>query len=924
MCRPAPSVWGLAVQVQETKGVPMNRRTISLVLFVLLALALPMLASATEQTGTIKGTVSDADGNPIEGAVISVTSDELQGVRSATTKTDGTFWLPALPPGAYELRAEQTGLQTYVQTGLRVTIGSTTTLPITLTTAEVADTVTIVDDRPTVDTASSSQGAVVTKEYLEALPARRSYQGAVQFTPGVTGGSNPNVKGGSSRENVWLLDGANTTDPVTGTFSFNFNLDAIEEIEVITGGFKAENGGTLGSIINVRTESGSNRLEGGLKAFYSNGNWSPKRDAIYTPDGREMEGSEFDRDSQNFDINLYAGGPIVQDKLWFFGSLRWIHNTGTSAGARSPRVFDGFNIFTKLTANPLPRHRLIVSVLGSVANISNQIQDFQYDPDAQRHQHQSNLTVSAEWKWFITDAVIATVFYSRFKSAIDVTPQPCTWRDDLRFKQCEEGQSEGYIDFLTPATLGRAGSRYTDNYWRFSLNDRWRDSIRANVTGYVRRALGTHEIKGGVEFGWVKSDFQFGSPANVNYYTRLEDAGDPTSVVEYFWVEREGQIYQTNRGASIFGYIQDEWEPIPGLTIDIGLKYDRVTLRNDVGERIVGFDAITPVGGVSVDPSGRGVAKIYAGGGINIDSGRLLVSGFLDKNGTGSKLYLGEYFDRENNASFNQWSYNRGQSNYNSHDKLTFPRVYGFAAGFEMLLGARTKVGLEGTAKWFRNLWEDDEVNYVWNGSGTNTIGVINGLQDDFFRLRTPNAASRNYYSLSFILQRQMFKGLLLDINYTMSMTRGLTLTQITAALDNPTQQPYEYGWLGTDRPHVVKASAAYQTPFGLQIAGTFRFQSGSRFDRTYYSDKGGGYSVYVAEVGTFDSVKPFWSVDLRVLYRLKLPYGNLFFQGDLYNVTNNRQATGINTSVLNSRGEYFASGRQSPMSLEFGVGYEF
>ena len=902
----------------------MNQSRTLLAVLVLLAWLVPALAAATEQTGTIKGSVSDGDGNPVTGAKITVTADELQGVRSATTKVDGAFWLPALPPGTYELRAEHEGLKSYLQTGLRVTIGSTINVPIVLSTAQVSDTVTIVSDRPTVDTASSGQGSVVTREYLEALPTRRSYQSAVQFAPGVTGGANPNVKGGSSRENTWLLDGANTTDPVTGTFSFNFNLDAIQEIEVITGGFKAENGGTLGSIINVRTESGGNRLKGGLKAYYSNGNWSPKRDSIYTPDGREMESSEFDRDSQNFNLDLYAGGPILQDKVWFFGALSYIHNTRTSGGARSPRVFDGFNLFTKFTANPLPKHHLIVSVLGSVANISNTVQSFLWDPEAQSMQHQSNLTVSAEWKWFITDAIVATVFYSRFKSAIDVTPQPCTWRDDLRFKQCKDDQPEGYIDFLTPATLGRGGSRYTDNYYRFSLNDRFRDSIRGSVTGYVRNALGTHEIKGGVEFGWMRSGLQFGSPANVNYYTILEDSGDPTSVQEYFWVEREGQIYQQNKGTSVFAYIQDEWEPIRGLTIDLGLKYDRVTLRNDVGDRIVGFDAITPVGGVSVDPSGTGRAKIYAGGGINIDQGRLGISSFLDKNGTGSKLYLGEYFDRENNASYNQWSYNRGQSNYNSHDKLTFPRVYGLAAGFEMLLGAKTKVGLEGTAKWFRNLWEDDEVNYIWNGAGTNTIGVINGLQDDFFRLRTPNVGARNYYSLSFILKREMFRGLLLDINYTMSMTRGLTETQITAALDNPTQQPYEYGWLGTDRPHVLKASAAYRTPFGLQFAGTFRFQSGSRFDRTYFSDKNGGYAIYVAEVGTFDSVKAYWALDIRLLYRLQLPYGNLFFQGDLYNVTNNRQATGIDNGVLNSRGEYFASGRQDPMSLEFGVGYEF
>ena len=97
-----------------------------------------------------------------------------------------------------------------------------------------------------------------------------------------------------------------------------------------------------------------------------------------------------------------------------------------------------------------------------------------------------------------------------------------------------------------------------------------------------------------------------------------------------------------------------------------------------------------------------------------------------------------------------------------------------------------------------------------------------------------------------------------------------------------------------------------------------FRFQSGSRFARTYYSDKSGGYAVYVAEVGTFDSVKPFWSIDLRFIYKLKLPYGKLFFQADIYNITNNRQATGIDTGVLNSRGEYFVSGDRGVAECTF------
>ena len=624
-------------------------------------------------------------------------------------------------------------------------------------------------------------------------------------------------------------------------------------------------------------------------------------------------------------MNAYVGGPVVLDKLWYFASVKYTHNTSTQLGARSPRVFDGFNLFGKLTANPFKNHHFMFLVAAGPANISNRRQSFLVDPEAQTHQHQNSLVITAEWQWFVTNWLTAKLHYSHLKTDIDVTPQPCTWRDDLRFKQCEGDQEEGYIDFLTPGHYGSGGARFTENAYYYSINDRERDSVKATLTAYVPRALGTHEIKGGVEAGWVKSDYTFGYTGNLYYVDTLEDSSDPTSTINYYWRETQGQLYQRHTGYSIFAFLQDTWEPLPGLNIDFGVKYDRSVMNNDVGEKIVEYHMVSPVGGISWDPTGRQIAKIYIGGGIVSDAARLGVSSFLDKNGLGRKLYLGPLFDRDTNKSSDQYSYARGQSNYEKFDDLTVPRVYAVAAGFDVQLGGQTSVGVVASAKFFRNLWEDDEVNYIWNNGGTNTIGVLNGLQDYFFRLRTPDDGKRNWMGITFKLQRRMYRRLLLDINYTMSMTRGLTSTQITAALDNPTQRPYEYGWLGSDRPHVVKAAAAYKLPFGLTIGGALSITSGSRFDRQFLSDKGGGsYQNYVAERGTFDSVNPWWSLDLKVRYNLRLPYGKVFATAELHNVTNNRQATGISSGSLNSRGEYFASGRQSPMNLELGLGYEW
>lgn len=900
------------------------KSTAILPLLVLLALLWPTAASAQEQTGTIFGRITDEAGAALADVEVAVSAEVLQGARTATTSASGDYWLPSLPPGTYEVRAEREGYQAYVEQNLRVTVGGRRTVDITLQLASVSETVTITAERPAIDVSSSTSGQTITKEYLDALPTQRSYQQAAQAAPGVTGGSNPNVKGGSSRENRWMLDGINSTDPVTGTFAFNFNVDAIAEIEVITGNFKAENGGSLGGIINVRTESGSNELEGGIKAYYENGNLSPKRDAVYAPDGRQLEGSEFDRDDQDFSLSAYLGGPILKDRLWFFSSLQWMRNVSVALGARSPRVFEGFNMFSKLTATPHPAHHLQLSANISPARIHNTRQSDLVDPEAQLHQAQNSFVIGGEWEWFISPMVKTKLKYSHMKGAIDVTPQPCTWRDDLRFKQCEGDQDEGFIDFVTPGRLGSGGARSTTNGYYYSLNDRYADTVWLDGTVFVPRALGTHEIKVGGSYTATRSDYVFGYTGNLYYVDILEDGDDPSSTVNYYWREASGQLAQTNRGHSIFAFVQDTWEPVRGLTVDLGLKYNRSTMRNDEGERIVGYDILTPVGGITFDPSRRQLSKLYVGGGVVIDEGRLSISSFLDKNGVGRKLYLGPYFSgSETNYSFDQYSYSRSQSDYEQVEHMTAPRVYTLIAGYEMLVGGRTKIGVEGTAKWFRYLWEDDEVNYIWNSAGTNTIGSINGEQSYYFRLRTPEDGQRNYYALTFLVQRQWFKNLLVDINYTMSMTRGITSTQITAALDNPTQREHEFGWLYSDRPHVIKASAAWRAPFGLQVGGTLEVVSGSRFDRTYYAEKG-GYQLYQSERGTFDSIKPYWQLDLKLVYRPKLPHGKLVTSVEVFNLTNNRQATGLSQSTLNERGEYFASSRQPPLSLQFGLGYEF
>jgi outer membrane cobalamin receptor len=112
-----------------------------------------------------------------------------------------------------------------------------------------------------------------TLKYASVGQVSRAYQTAIEVVPGVadqTGaGGNPSVFGANLGQNSYQVDGLNTTDPVTHTFSLNFGFDAIQEIAIQTGGFEAEYGRAVGGIINVITKSGGNRFSGTADARYT-------------------------------------------------------------------------------------------------------------------------------------------------------------------------------------------------------------------------------------------------------------------------------------------------------------------------------------------------------------------------------------------------------------------------------------------------------------------------------------------------------------------------------------------------------------------------------------------------------------------------------------------------------------------------------
>jgi hypothetical protein len=306
------------------------------------------------------------------------------GIRSVETDANGRFYLAELPPGVYELVASKAGFTKKTYPKLAVNVGRNTILAIELPLQQAGEEMIIEEARPTIDTESATRGSVLTKEFLDRIPAGRSYQQAVQMAAGVTGGANANIGGASSNENTYMLDGVNITDPVTGTFSLNFNYDAIEQIEVLTSAFDPEYGYNLGGSINVVTRAGGNNLEVNTGIYYTNGNWAPKQDSRYASDGYELAPTDFDTQSETIRAGSTVSGPIVRDKVWYIASYQFTRSLISNVGIDLPRDFDGHYVFTKLTAQPTAEHRVTVIAQTDPSAIDNLDQSDRFvKPEAQ-------------------------------------------------------------------------------------------------------------------------------------------------------------------------------------------------------------------------------------------------------------------------------------------------------------------------------------------------------------------------------------------------------------------------------------------------------------------------------------------------------------------------------------------------------------
>ena len=292
-----------------------------------LLLCLPLFSQS--DTGRILGTVTDQTGAAVNGATVTITDAQRGTSRRLTTDEAGTYVAPNLPPGSYAIRAEAKGFKSVQRPAVQLEVAKDVRIDFSLPAGQVSETIVVTEEVPLLDTTSSTLGGTLSNEQINDLPLNgRNYENLLQLRPGIMrypggGFSTTSTNGLRAEDNAYIIDGLFNSEPFSGQGIINgagiagdsatiLPVDAIQEFNLQESP-TAEYGWKPGAIVNVGLKSGTNTLHGTAYAFgrdtpLDSRNYFNTTDQPKTPRNLEQFGGT-------------VGGPIVKDRVFFFGGF---------------------------------------------------------------------------------------------------------------------------------------------------------------------------------------------------------------------------------------------------------------------------------------------------------------------------------------------------------------------------------------------------------------------------------------------------------------------------------------------------------------------------------------------------------------------------------------------------------------------------
>lgn len=303
---------------KNIKGLVISVFAICSLLFASVAMA------QTSSTGNIEGTVTDSNGAVVPNATITINGPNLLRPQTTTSNNDGNYRFLQVPPGKYTLKVTSgSGFDDFEQPNVEVNLSRSTSANVILRAKGVGASVEVLATDAEIDTTSNTTGTNVSTDFFSRIPTSRTVQGLYTIAPTVARSGlrdasgrdrDPSVAGSSGPENNYILDGVTTTDPAFGGGGANLPFEFVQEVEIKTGSYGADQGLATGGVFNVITKSGGNDFHGDL-FVYGSGKSFVRETTNFPFVGAAQDGFS------EVDAGIDVSGPIIKNRLTFFAAF---------------------------------------------------------------------------------------------------------------------------------------------------------------------------------------------------------------------------------------------------------------------------------------------------------------------------------------------------------------------------------------------------------------------------------------------------------------------------------------------------------------------------------------------------------------------------------------------------------------------------
>lgn len=917
------------------------RRLFGILLLAVILPACIALPLAAQTTSAISGTVTDESKAALPGVLVEAKSPVLQGTRTATTDRAGRYRLTLLPPGQYSVSFSLQGFSKETQKGVVVNLGVDTTINADLHISAQAE-VTVTSEAVAIDTTSAVAGLSLDSRTVQTLPTGRNYSSVAQVVPGVSSDANPentsqatiSIYGSSGAENSFYIDGVNTTGAEYGFQGKELNFEFIQAVDVKTGGYEAEFGRSTGGVINVITKSGGNAFSGNVFGYLDN-------DSLQA-DAEPVVSSETPAGFRRSDFGASLGGYFLKDKLWFFAAYDRVDNTLDNALPEGPRQGEIVRSEStrdlasgKLTYNVATGHSLIGTFFQDPRDDTGAINDANHSLNGDPLTYQGlrsfgGTDFALRYEGLFGSEWLANLQVARHKEKNSVGPESGAG-DVIQFRDAANNfyQTGGFGLIQDKAFV--------------------RDSIATSVT----RFFSQHEVKLGLEYERETADVlkRFSGGRQVDVFENPVHPNLPIYSHQY-WTTPTATVADAPVSALVASpehkvttvYLQDRFTPLPNLTINAGIRWDRQEIIDASGTKQIDLKHdFAPRLGFVFDPGNDRKSRIFGSYGRYYEqlSMDLVIRSFSFERQARIFNYNPSSTtpDPRAEADIDGSSAIFGGFTEPSDPNLRNQYIHEYILGYEREVLPDLTVGLKGIYRYYGEVIEDflclDDGTYCIGNPGKGIMERVYSL--DYSQTFAAPKPKRDYKGLQIDVTKRFANNWQAQASYIYSKLEG-NFDGLYAPFTNVGADPnisaaYDYydfftngrdldritndGPLSNDRRHQFKVSGYYLFPFKLSVGLSAYYKSGTPLTRYGYSDAYGRYEFFLTNRGGEGRNPAIYEADLHLGYPLQAGPVEINFLVDVFNLLNAQRAVLLDQRYSFQESDNFSTASTNPGYLQ-------